>query len=44
MKKQIYWTNVRTIFDLTDMESIEVYIAQIDFEKVFDSVEWPFFV
>ena len=28
--------------DITDIESIETYIAQIDFEKAFDSIEWPF--
>ena len=36
--------NVRTIFDLidiTDRESIEAYIAKVDFEKAFDSIEWP---
>jgi len=37
--------NIRTIFDLmlhADLNQIEAYIAQIDFEKAFDSIEWPF--
>ena len=45
MKNRFIGQNVRTIFDLmeiTDIESIEAYIAQIDFEKAFDSIEWPF--
>ena len=27
--------------DLTNIEAIEAYIAQIDFEKAFDSIVWP---
>ena len=37
--------NIRIIFDLLthcEEEKIEAYIAQIDFEKAFDSIEWPF--
>ena len=45
MKDRFIGQNVRTIFDLMDLtntEAIEAYIAQIDFEKAFDSIEWPF--
>ena len=45
MKNRFIGQNVRTIFDLveiTNIEAIEAYIAQIDFEKAFDSIEWPF--
>ena len=45
MKNRFIGQNVRTIFDLlelADIEAIEAYIAQIDFEKAFDSIEWPF--
>ena len=45
MKNRFIGQNVRTIFDLmelTNTETIEAYIAQIDFEKAFDSIEWPF--
>ena len=37
--------NIRTLFDLINhakFEQLEAYIAQIDFEKAFDSIEWPF--
>ena len=37
--------NIRIIFDLmsyTEEIDLDAYIAQIDFEKAFDSVEWPF--
>ena len=27
---------------MTDLEDMEAYITQIDFEKAFDSVEWDF--
>ena len=45
MKNRFIGQNVRTVFDimdLTNIEAIEAYIAQIDFEKAFDSIEWPF--
>ena len=37
--------NIRTIFDImtyTDNFDLEPYITQVDFEKAFDSIEWPF--
>ena len=37
--------NIRTIFDImtyTDEFDLEAYITQVDFEKAFDSIEWPF--
>ena len=37
--------NVRTIFDIinyADQNNQKAYIGQIDFEKAFDSIEWPF--
>ena len=45
MKNRFIGQNIRTIFnlmELADLEVIEAYIAQIDFEKAFDSIEWPF--
>lgn len=37
--------NIRVIFDLmrfAEQEQCDAFIAQIDFEKAFDSIEWPF--
>ena len=37
--------NVRKIFDLmrfAENEECDAFIAQIDFEKAFNSIEWPF--
>ena len=37
--------NIRSIIDImtyTDDFDLEAYITQIDFEKAFDSIEWPF--
>ena len=45
IKNRYIGENIRTIFDLmsyTAFKDIEGYIALIDFEKAFDSVEWPF--
>ena len=45
IKNRYIGENIRTIFDLlnfTKINNIEAYIAQIDFEKAFDSIEWPF--
>ena len=36
---------IRKIFDIlnyTEGSDIEAILAQIDFEKAFDSIEWPF--
>ena len=45
IKDRYIGTNIRTIFDimtLTELTDKEAYIALIDFEKAFDSIEWPF--
>ena len=45
IKKQYIGENVRIISDIlqyADLENIEAYITQIDFEKAFDSIEWEF--
>ena len=45
IKKRYIGENVRKIFDIlsyTDENEIEAILAQIDFEKAFDSIEWPF--
>ena len=45
MKNRFMRQNIRTIFnlmELTDSEAIEANIVQNDFEKAFDSTEWPF--
>ena len=45
IKNRYIGENIRTIFDLlnfTKINNIEAYIAQIDFKKAFDSIEWPF--
>ena len=37
--------NVRIMYDIiqyADLEDLEAYITQVDFEKVFDSVKWGF--
>ena len=37
--------NVRILFDTlthTDLNNLEAYITQVDFEKAFDSIEWDF--
>ena len=45
IKNRYIGENIRMLSDilqLTDLENIEAYITQIDFEKAFDSVEWEF--
>ena len=45
MKNRYIGENIRILSDLikfAEIEDIEAYIAQIDFEKAFDSIEWPF--
>ena len=45
IKKRYIGENIRTIFNLmfyTKNTNQEAIIAQIDFEKAFDSIEWPF--
>ena len=45
IKKRYIGENVRIISDIlqyADLENIEAYITQIDFEKAFDSIEWEF--
>ena len=47
IKNRYIGQNVRIIYDLlvhADENDIEAYLTQIDFEKAFDSVEWPFLV
>ena len=37
--------NIRTLYDIVtycDLNEIEAYIIQVDFEKAFDSIEWNF--
>ena len=45
IKNRYIGENVRILYDLleyADIEQIEAYITQIDFQKAFDSVEWDF--
>ena len=45
IKGRFIGESVRKIFDIlnyTEENDIEAIIAQIDFEKAFDSIEWPF--
>ena len=45
IKKRYIGENVRIIQDIllhADLEQLDAYITQIDFEKAFDSIEWPF--
>ena len=47
IKNRYIAENIRILSDilvlqLTDLEDMEAYITQIDFEKAFDSVEWKF--
>ena len=45
IKNRYIGENIRIIFDImkyAEEEDIEAYLAQIDFEKAFDSIEWPF--
>ena len=45
IKNRYIGENIRILSDvllLTDLEDMEAYITQIDFEKAFDSVEWDF--
>ena len=45
IKNRYIGENIRILSDillLTDLEDMEAYITQIDFEKAFDSVEWEF--
>ena len=45
IKNRYIGENIRILSDilqLTDIEEIEAYITQIDFEKAFDSIEWDF--
>ena len=47
IKNRYIGENVRAIFDilnLTKLKDIEAYIVQIDFEKAFHSIEWPFLI
>ena len=43
IKNRYIGENIRIISDLidiTNLEQTEAYLAQIDFEKAFDSIEW----
>ena len=45
IKKRFIGTNIRILFDIMthmSLTNIEAYIALIDFEKAFDSIEWNF--
>ena len=45
IKNRYIRENVRIIFDLIkycDLNEIEAFLIQVDFEKAFDSIEWPF--
>ena len=45
IKNRYIGENIRIIFDImkyAEEEDLEAYLAQIDFEKAFDSIEWPF--
>ncbi len=45
IKDRYIGENIRIIFDIltyAKSEDIDAFIAQIDFEKAFDSIEWPF--
>ena len=45
IKNRYIGENVRIIFDLIkycDLNEIEAFLIQVDFEKAFDSIEWPF--
>ena len=45
IKNRYIGENIRILYDIlqyADIEQMEAYITQIDFEKAFDSVEWPF--
>ena len=45
IKNRYIGENIRIIFDImkyAEEEELEAYLAQIDFEKAFDSIEWPF--
>ena len=45
IKNRYIGENIRILSDIllyTDLEDLEAYITQIDFEKAFDSVEWDF--
>ena len=45
IKNRYIGENIRILYDIlqyADIEQMEAYITHIDFEKAFDSVEWPF--
>ena len=45
IKNRYIGENVRIIYDIlmySEENDIEAFLAQIDFEKAFDSIEWPF--
>ena len=45
IKDRYIGESVRKLFDIlsyTDENEIEAILAQVDFEKAFDSIEWPF--
>ena len=45
IKNRYIGENIRILSDIiqyADLEDIEAYITQIDFEKAFDSIEWDF--
>ena len=47
IKNRYIGQNVRIIYDLlthAKENEIEAFLAQIDFEKAFDSIEWPFLI
>ena len=47
IKNRYIGENIRILYDIlqyADIEQKEAYITQIDFEKAFDSVEWPFLI
>ena len=45
IKKRYIGENIRIIQDImlkAEQDELDAYITQIDFEKAFDSIEWPF--
>ena len=45
IKNRYIGENIRIIFDLlkhSELNDIEAFLVQVDFEKAFDSIEWPF--
>ena len=47
IKDRYIGENIRIMYDLllyADIEELEAYVTQIDFEKAFDSIEWDFLI